>query len=107
MVPSILRTIDFKNIKNFFQTSLKEFMKSKLENKRVRDDNLDDVDDLINLLRKTKSQWSNSIINYEYMTEEEMIDYYAYQIKAQELRFKYLLKKAKEQGVKAKIYKGL
>jgi hypothetical protein len=107
MVPSILRTIDLKSIKHFFQTAIKAFIKSRQEKKKVQDHNFSDAEDLMNLLRTTKEQWSNSILNYEHMTEEEMIDYYSYQIKAQEIRFKYLLKKAKEQGVKAKIFKGL
>jgi hypothetical protein len=107
MVPSILKTVDVKSIKNFLVQSLKEAIHLKKTRKKENEECLDETQELINLLRNTKSQWRDSISNYEYVTDEELVDYYTYQIKAQEMRFKYLLKKAKAQGIRAKIYNGL
>lgn len=68
---------------------------------------MDEVTELLNLLKDTKNAWRTSISNYEFMTENELIDYYTYQIKAYELRFEYLLKKAKQKGITAKFYEGI
>ncbi len=40
-------------------------------------------------------EWQNSLANFE-SAEGEMVDYYSYRIKASQIRYDYLLKKAKE-----------
>lgn len=109
MRSSVLKAVDLKLLKSFFTNSFRDTLFLKKEAKRIQKEKVKDQEDedLLYLLRLTKTSWNDSIINYEYATDEEMIDYYTYQIKAQEMRFKYLLKKAKEQGIKAKAYKGL
>lgn len=109
MRTSVLKTVDFKFLKKFFKNPIKSTFYSKRETSKLQNENIktQEVEDLLYLLRLTKTNWNDSISNYEYATDEEMIDYYTYQIKAQEMRFKYLLKKAKKQGIKAQAYKGL
>lgn len=103
----ILKNVDLKKLSRLIRVSLREpfFVKQRESLNPV--DTQKEIEELIRLLRSTKSQWRNSISNYEYMTDEEMIDYYTYEIKALEMRFKYLLKQAKEKGIKATVFKGL
>ncbi|NLU51705.1 MAG: DUF2508 family protein [Clostridiaceae bacterium] len=41
-------------------------------------------------------EWQNALANFENAEGKDMIDYYAYRIKASQIRYNYLLKKAKE-----------
>lgn len=54
--------------------------------------------ELIKSIIKTKNDLENSNKNYEY-AEGELIDYYLYQIKANQSKLNYLLKKAKKYGI--------
>lgn len=54
--------------------------------------------ELIKSIIKTKIDLDNSNKNYEF-AEGELIDYYLYQIKANQSKLNYLLKKAKKNGV--------
>ncbi len=49
-------------------------------------------------IMKAKKELEESTKNFEY-AEEDLIDYYTYQIKACRAKFDYLLKSAKEQGL--------
>lgn len=52
---------------------------------------------LINII-KTKKDLDNSNNNFEY-AENELIDYYTYQIKANKTKLDYLIKKAQSKGI--------
>lgn len=47
---------------------------------------------------KTKREMEVANLNFEY-AQEDLIDYYTYQIKATRAKFDYLVKKAKEKGL--------
>lgn len=47
-------------------------------------------------IRDAYMEWQNALANYETAEGKEMIDYYAYRIKASEIRYEFLLRKAKE-----------
>lgn len=70
----------------------------------VKDPNLEDKSQeelnvtLIKSIIQTKSDLQNLNKNYEY-AEGELIDYYLYQIKANQSKLNYLLKKAKKEGI--------
>ncbi len=49
-------------------------------------------------IMKAKKELDESCKNFDY-AEEDLIDYYTYQIKATRAKFDYLVKKAKEQGL--------
>ncbi len=66
-----------------------------------------------NLLKKSQKDYESEIVssiietqnkliiankNYEY-AEDELIDYYLYNIKAEKAKFNYLLRKAKKNGI--------
>ena len=52
---------------------------------------------LINII-KTKKDLDDSNNNFEY-AENELIDYYTYQIKANQTKLDYLIKKAQSKGI--------
>lgn len=54
--------------------------------------------ELIKSIIKTKQDLLDSNRNYEF-AEGELIDYYLYQIKANQSKLNYLLKKAKNKGL--------
>lgn len=47
---------------------------------------------------KTKRELEVATLNFEY-AQDDLIDYYTYQIKAMRAKFDYLVKKAKEKGL--------
>lgn len=47
-------------------------------------------------IRDAYMEWQNALANYETAEGKEMVDYYAYRIKASEIRYEFLLRKAKE-----------
>lgn len=54
--------------------------------------------ELITSILKTKNELEQANVNFEF-AEEELIDYYAYQIKANCSKLDYLIKKAKNNGI--------
>lgn len=54
--------------------------------------------ELIKSIIKTKIDLENANKNYEF-ADGELIDYYLYQIKANQSKLNYLLKKAKKNGI--------
>ena len=54
--------------------------------------------DLIKCLIKTKAELDLANKNFEF-AEGELVDYYAYQIKANQAKINYLLKKIKRRGL--------
>lgn len=47
-------------------------------------------------LHDAYNEWQVSLANFETAESKEMIDYYSYRIKASQIKYDYLLKKAKE-----------
>ena len=65
-----------------------------LINKRIKNPNAD----LISCIIKTREDLITANNNYEF-ADDELIDYYLYQIKATQSKYNYLLKKAKQSGI--------
>lgn len=51
---------------------------------------------LTEVIDEAYNEWQNALANYETAENKELIDYYAYRIKASEIRYDYFLKLAKE-----------
>ncbi|NSW91763.1 MAG: YaaL family protein [Firmicutes bacterium] len=62
----------------------------------------DDDNTLIEDIRSAKNEWLNVDSNFQYVCENEIIDYYTYMLKAAQIKYEYYLKKAKERGLKVK-----
>ena len=54
--------------------------------------------ELVKSIIKVREELKNANKNFEF-AEEELIDYYTYQIKANQSKLDYLLKKAKTNGI--------
>ena len=51
---------------------------------------------LLDDLTQTQNDLANAYSNLEYMTDPDLIDYYIYQVKAVQMRNKFLLTKVKQ-----------
>lgn len=67
---------------------------TKIEDKSEEEKNLE----LIVSIIKTKNDLNSAHKNFEF-AEEGLIDYYAYQIKANQTKLDYLMKKAQKKGI--------
>lgn len=54
------------------------------------------IKNLTDNIKDAYLEWQNAMANFETAEGKEMVDYYAYRIKASEIRYAYLLKKAKQ-----------
>lgn len=54
------------------------------------------MQELTDNIQDAYTEWKNAMANFETAEGKEMVDYYAYKIKASEIRYDYLLRKAKE-----------
>ena len=70
-----------------------------VRDERIRDKSDDEknLELIINVI-KTKKELNEAHKNFEY-AEEGLIDYYAYQIKANQIKLDYLMKKARKKGI--------
>lgn len=68
------------------------------ESKIIEKTEIDKEIELITSIFKTKEQLKIANVNFEY-AENELIDYYTYQIKAHQAKLDYLLKMAKSKGI--------
>ena len=75
--------------------SYEEYVReNKIEDKSEDEKNLE----LIVSIIKTKNELYSAKKNFEY-AEEGLIDYYSYQIKANQTKLDYLMKKAQKKGL--------
>ena len=68
------------------------------EIKRVEKTEQEKEVELMLSIIKTKKELEVANLNFEY-AQEDLIDYYTYQIKATRAKYDYLVKKAKEKGL--------
>lgn len=70
-----------------------------IREEKIRDksDEEKDLELIVNVI-KTKKELNEAHKNFEY-AEEGLIDYYSYQIKANQAKLDYLMKKARKKGI--------
>jgi hypothetical protein len=59
--------------------------------------------ELMENIRNAKKEWLEANLNFEYVDNKDIIDYYTYKILASQIRYEYFLKLAKEKGFKGEI----
>ena len=70
------------------------FQESKIENKNEREREIELIKNII----KTRRELKNVDKNFEY-AQDELVDYYIYQMKANQAKLNYLIKMAKMKGI--------
>ena len=60
-------------------------------------------EELIENIIKTKKDLQAARKNFEYVDSDDLVDYYIYQIKANQAKLDYLIKLAKAKGIMANI----
>lgn len=59
--------------------------------------------ELLENLKSAKKEWLDANVNFDYIEDKDIVDYYTYKILACQIRYEYFLKKAKEKGFKGEI----
>lgn len=63
---------------------------------------VDSRDELILSIEKVKQALENAYRNFDFITEPELVDSCIYELKAMQLKYEFLIQKAKELGIVAK-----
>jgi len=59
---------------------------------------------LLKSIRQARQEWLEAVENFEQADNNELIDYFIYRMKACQIRYNYLLKVAKEMGIRGELY---
>ena len=73
---------------------------------RIKEQKVKKEIELLKSIIDTKRELSVASINYE-MAEEDLIDYYSYQIKASKAKLDYLIKQVKQKGISVDMINNL
>lgn len=76
----------------------------KRETKIIEKNEYEKESDLIKIITKTKEDLKNARKNFEF-ADSDLIDYYIYQIKANQAKLNYLIKVAKSKGMNVDFIK--
>ncbi|NLM03741.1 MAG: YaaL family protein [Clostridiales bacterium] len=66
--------------------------------------NLDKNQEFVEIIRKAREEWQDAERTFQNVSDPDLIDYAIYNMEATKARYTYLLKKAKEMGIKRKLY---
>ncbi|MCX7772757.1 MAG: YaaL family protein [Clostridia bacterium] len=72
------------------------FSASRLKESVLREQKEEYLQELAESIHDAYLEWQNALSNFENAEGKEMVDYYAYRIKASQIRYEYLLRKAKD-----------
>lgn len=92
-----------KDLKGWWMSKLLGRFKRKETEKTGTAWQADEARELLENIHSAKKEWECATMNFEYVSDEQVVDYYTYKIKACELRYAYLIRKAKEMGIRVKI----
>jgi hypothetical protein len=95
-----------RDIKTDRGTIISKLFKLKAPTKTSMETSLtDDIsnEELLENIRNAKSEWLDANMNFEYVGDKDIVDYYTYKILACQVRYEYFIKKAKEKGFKGEI----
>ena len=96
-----IKNLEIKTIQKSF---LQDFVNNVfLQNKPPVDANTLDADsqDLLRQLELARREMEIADLNYEFANEDDLVDYYIYQMKAAEIKYQYLLKQARDKGIRS------
>ena len=88
--------------KNMLSRLLSVFLTSE-KTKAALANEADEARELLESIRSAKKDWICANMNFEFAESTEMIDYYIYKIKACEVNYEHLIRRAKEVGIKVDL----
>ena len=101
MKPEAITYVEHKK-KPFFRDVKEAKIKTKERN------HIENIEILVHL-EKTKKELSQAYDNLNFVLDADLIDSYIYEVKAMQVKYDYLLKKAKERGliqdIQLEVYK--
>lgn len=59
---------------------------------------------LLKSIQQARQEWLEAVENFDQADNNELIDYFIYRMKACQIRYNYLLKKAKEMGIRGELH---
>jgi len=59
---------------------------------------------LLESIQQARQEWLSAMENFNQAENEDLVEYYIYRMKACQVRYNYLLKMAKETGLRQNIY---
>ncbi|WP_252891649.1 YaaL family protein [Thermoclostridium stercorarium] len=59
---------------------------------------------LLKSIQQARQEWIEAVQNFDQADNNELIDYFIYRMKACQIRYNYLLKVAKEMGLRGELY---
>lgn len=59
---------------------------------------------LLKSIKQARQEWIEAVTNFDQADNNELIDYFIYRMKACQIRYNYLLKVAKEMGIRSELY---
>jgi hypothetical protein len=89
--------------KNGFLTKVLNSLFSREKTTPVTEVSCDEAALLLQSIKDARRDWISATTNFDYASENEVVDYYAYKIKACEVKYEYLIKKAKEMDIKTEL----
>lgn len=78
---------------------LKKFSTTKVQESVSQANKEEYYRQLTESIQDAHMEWQSALSNFDSAEGQEMVDYYAYRIKASQIRYDFLLKKAKESYV--------
>ncbi len=66
---------------------------------QLKKNDLLETKELVKCIESARNAWINANNNFEFAKDEDMIDYYSYEIKACQVRYNYLIKQVKGKGL--------
>ena len=76
-----------------------------MESNELAKNESNDAKNLIESITNAKKEWIRANNDFDYAVDEDMIDYHTYIIKAYQARYEYLIKIAKEKGIRFEVNK--
>lgn len=97
------KNIRKKENSGFVSLLFSHLFTGKKKNLEITDYDAIDAQELFQQMKNARKDWQIANMNFEFAKEQEIIDYYTYEIKAAETKMIYLIKQMKQKGYKMEI----
>ena len=64
----------------------------------------DEEEEFVEIIRKARQEWESAEKTFHNVSDPDLIDYAIYNVEATKAKYTYLIKRAKELGIKTNMY---